>query len=133
MKIKSIFIFVFSLIFIFPSFAQNKPEFRGVWISTVSNIDWPANGQWDIEKQKASFINLLNKYKADGFNAVIVQIRPAGDAFYPSAYEPWSQWLTGTQGKAPSPYYDPLQFMIEETHKRGLEISCMAQSLSCCI
>ncbi|HUM97023.1 MAG TPA: family 10 glycosylhydrolase [Chitinophagaceae bacterium] len=121
MKIKSIFIFVFSLIFIFPSFAQNKPEFRGVWISTVSNIDWPANGQWDIEKQKASFINLLNKYKADGFNAVIVQIRPAGDAFYPSAYEPWSQWLTGTQGKAPSPYYDPLQFMIEETHKRGLE------------
>jgi uncharacterized lipoprotein YddW (UPF0748 family) len=63
----------------------------------------------------------LNKYKADGFNAVIVQIRPAGDAFYPSAYEPWSQWLTGTQGKAPVPYYDPLKFMIDETHKRGME------------
>ena len=54
-------------------------------------------------------------------NAVIVQVRPATDAFYPSPYEPWSQWLTGTQGKPPSPYYDPLQFMIEETHKRGME------------
>jgi uncharacterized lipoprotein YddW (UPF0748 family) len=54
-------------------------------------------------------------------NAVIVQVRPATDAFYPSPFEPWSQWLTGTQGKPPSPYYDPLQFMIEESHKRGFE------------
>ena len=54
-------------------------------------------------------------------NAVIVQVRPAADAFYPSPYEPWSQWLTGVQGRAPSPYYDPLQFMIEEAHKRGME------------
>ena len=54
-------------------------------------------------------------------NAVIVQVRPAADAFYPSALEPWSQWLTGKQGRSPSPYYDPLEFMIEETHKRGME------------
>jgi uncharacterized lipoprotein YddW (UPF0748 family) len=54
-------------------------------------------------------------------NALIVQIRPATDAFYPSPYEPWSEWLTGTQGQPPMPYYDPLQFMIEETHKRGME------------
>jgi uncharacterized lipoprotein YddW (UPF0748 family) len=60
-------------------------------------------------------------HKSNGMNAVIVQVRPATDAFYPSPYEPWSQWLTGTQGKPPSPYYDPLQFMIEETHKRGME------------
>ncbi|MFN9908251.1 MAG: glycoside hydrolase family 10 protein, partial [bacterium] len=54
-------------------------------------------------------------------NAIIMQIRPAADAFYPSPYEPWSEWLTGVQGKAPEPYYDPLQFMVEETHKRGME------------
>ena len=54
-------------------------------------------------------------------NAVVVQIRPAADAFYPSQYEPWSEWLTGTQGKPPAPYYDPLEFMITETHKRGME------------
>jgi len=54
-------------------------------------------------------------------NALVVQIRPAADAFYPSPYEPWSEWLTGVQGKEPSPYYDPLQFMIDETHKRGME------------
>ncbi len=60
-------------------------------------------------------------HKRNGMNAVVVQIRPATDAFYPSQYEPWSEWLTGTQGKPPSPYYDPLEFMIAETHKRGME------------
>ncbi len=54
-------------------------------------------------------------------NAVIMQVRPATDAFYPSPYEPWSEWLSGVQGKPPSPYYDPLEFMITETHKRGME------------
>jgi uncharacterized lipoprotein YddW (UPF0748 family) len=60
-------------------------------------------------------------HKRNGLNAVIVQVRPCADAFYPSQYEPWSQWLTGKQGKAPSPYYDPMQFMVEEAHKRGME------------
>lgn len=101
--------------------AQPKYEFRGVWIATVNNIDWPQAGLTDPEKQKADYIRLLDLHQRNGMNAMIVQIRPAADAFYPSQYEPWSQWLTGQQGKPPSPYYDPLQFMIEETHKRGME------------
>ncbi|HEY2720289.1 MAG TPA: family 10 glycosylhydrolase [Chitinophagaceae bacterium] len=96
-------------------------EFRGVWIATVDNTDWPAKGMVDPASQKAEFIRQLDMHKKNGMNAVIVQVRPAADAFYPSPYEPWSQWLTGVQGKPPSPYYDPLQFMIEETHKRGME------------
>ncbi|HET9826042.1 MAG TPA: family 10 glycosylhydrolase [Chitinophagaceae bacterium] len=96
-------------------------EFRGVWIATVDNIDWPAKGMVNVEDQKADFIRQLDLHRSNGMNAMIVQVRPAADAFYPSQYEPWSQWLTGVQGKPPSPYYDPLQFMIEETHKRGME------------
>lgn len=96
-------------------------EFRGVWIATVDNIDWPARGMTDVEAQKAEFIRQLDLHQRNGMNAMIVQVRPAADAFYPSPYEPWSQWLTGTQGKAPSPFYDPLAFMISETHKRGME------------
>jgi uncharacterized lipoprotein YddW (UPF0748 family) len=96
-------------------------EFRGVWIATVDNIDWPAKGMVNVDDQKADFIRQLDLHKRNGMNAMIVQVRPAADAFYPSQYEPWSQWLTGVQGNPPSPYYDPLQFMIEETHKRGME------------
>ena len=96
-------------------------EFRGVWIATVDNIDWPAKGDVNVESQKADFIRQLDMHQKNGMNAMIVQVRPSADAFYPSKYEPWSQWLTGKQGVAPSPYYDPLQFMIEETHKRGME------------
>lgn len=98
-----------------------KYEFRGVWIATVDNIDWPRKNQYDVENQKAEFIRQLDMHKANGMNAVIVQVRPASDAFYPSQYEPWSQWLTGKQGKPPVPYYDPLQFTIDEAHKRGFE------------
>jgi len=96
-------------------------EFRGVWIATVDNIDWPAKGMINVDSQKADFIRQLDLHERNGMNAMIVQVRPAADAFYPSQYEPWSQWLTGIQGHPPSPYYDPLQFMIEETHKRGME------------
>lgn len=100
--------------------AQSTSEFRGVWIATVANIDWPPP-RVTSEAQKADFIRQLDLHKRNGMNAIIMQIRPAGDAFYPSPYEPWSQWLTGVQGKAPSPFYDPLAFMIQETHKRGME------------
>lgn len=103
------------------SFAQPKYEFRGVWVTTVDNIDWPTYGNWDPEQQKAEYISILDLHQKNGMNAMVVQVRPAADAFYPSQYEPWSQWLTGEQGKPPSPYYDPLKFMIEETHKRGME------------
>lgn len=98
-----------------------KPEFRAVWVATVSNIDWPDMPTTSSMVQKQAFIRLLDMHKANGMNAVIVQVRPAADAFYPSPYEPWSQWLTGIQGRPPSPYYDPLAFMITETHKRGME------------
>ncbi|HEV7780335.1 MAG TPA: family 10 glycosylhydrolase [Chitinophagaceae bacterium] len=101
--------------------AQPKYEFRGVWITTVNNIDWPLAPVNDPEKQKADFIQILDMHQRNGMNAMIVQVRPAADAFYPSPYEPWSEWLTGQQGVAPSPHWDPLQFMIEETHKRGME------------
>jgi len=100
---------------------KSKPEFRGVWIASVDNIDWPLKGMVNPDSQRAEFIRQLDMHKANGMNAVIVQVRPSADAFYPSQYEPWSQWLTGVQGKPPSPYYDPLEFMITETHKRGME------------
>lgn len=101
--------------------AQPKYEFRAAWIATVANIDWPTRGNYNSESQKAEYIKLLDILVQNGMNAVIVQIRPASDAFYPSPYEPWSEWLTGKQGRAPVPYYDPLKFMIAEAHKRGLE------------
>lgn len=102
------------------AFAQ-KPEFRGVWVATVNNIDWPSKPTISSDIQKAEFIKLADMHKANGMNALVVQIRPATDAYYPSPYEPWSQWLTGKQGLPPFPYYDPLKFMIKETHKRGME------------
>lgn len=101
-------------------FSQPVYEFRAVWIATVDNIDWPPRNATP-EVQKADYIRQLELHKRNGMNAVIVQVRPSADAFYPSQYEPWSQWLTGTQGKPPSPYYDPLKFMIDEAHKRGME------------
>lgn len=96
-------------------------EFRGVWVATVENIDWPSDKFLPSDSQRTEFIRLLDMHKRNGMNAVIVQVRPATDAFYPSQYEPWSEWLTGRQGKPPVPYYDPLEFMIRETHKRGME------------
>ncbi|HEY5371714.1 MAG TPA: family 10 glycosylhydrolase [Hanamia sp.] len=101
--------------------AQPKYEFRGVWVATVVNIDFPSSKNLSTQQQKDEFIKLLDMHKRNGMNALIVQIRPAADAFYPSQYEPWSEYLTGKQGQPPSPYYDPLKFMITETHKRGME------------
>ena len=103
------------------SFSQPAYEFRGVWIATVDNIDWPQKGMYTVYSQKNEFIRQLDQHQRNGMNAVIAQVRPAADAFYPSSLEPWSEWLTGVQGRSPSPFYDPLQFMIEETHKRGME------------
>jgi uncharacterized lipoprotein YddW (UPF0748 family) len=114
----------FLLVFIFLQSvvaAQPKQEFRAVWIATVDNIDWPSKKGIPVDSQKAEFIRILDLHKSNGMNAVIMQVRPATDAFYPSPYEPWSEWLSGAQGKPPSPYYDPLEFMITETHNRGME------------
>ena len=103
--------------------AQSDPkrEFRGVWIATVSNIDWPSSRNLTSAEQKQEFIELLDMSKSMNFNAVIFQVRPSADAFYESKYEPWSMYLNGMSGEAPAPYYDPLAFFIEETHKRGME------------
>ena len=113
--------FILATLFTGYTFSQPIYEFRGVWIATVDNIDWPPKGVYTVYSQKAEFIRQLDMHKRNGMNAVIVQVRPSADAFYPSQLEPWSEWLTGIQGRAPSPYYDPLRFMIEEAHKRGLE------------
>lgn len=115
------YLFIFFLLTSYASIAQPKFEFRGVWIATVNNIDWPLAATNNPEKQRADFIRILDMHQRNGMNVMIVQIRPAADAFYPSAFEPWSQWLSGVQGQAPNPYYDPLEFMITETHKRGME------------
>lgn len=101
--------------------SQPKYEFRAVWIATVTNIDWPSSKYLTADQQKQQFINILNEQRRIGMNAVVVQIRPSADAFYASTYEPWSEFLTGKQGAAPSPFYDPLEFMIDETHRRGME------------
>jgi uncharacterized lipoprotein YddW (UPF0748 family) len=99
-----------------------RREFRGVWITTVSNIDWPSRANLTTEEQKAELIDLLDRARALNLNAVILQVRPAGDAFYRSDIEPWSENLTGQMGRAPEPFYDPLEFAITEAHRRGLEL-----------
>ncbi len=101
---------------------HKKREMRAVWIATVSNLDWPSEKGLDSEIQKKEFTDMLDLFKKNNINTVIVQVRPSGDAIYPSQYTTWSEWLTGVQGQSPYPYYDPLQFMVEECHKRCMEI-----------
>lgn len=98
-----------------------KREFRAAWIATVSNIDWPSKQGLPSTQQQQEFIYRLDELEKLGCNAVIVQVRPVADAFYPSTIEPWSRFLTGRQGQPPFPYYDPLKFMIDEAHKRNME------------
>lgn len=97
-------------------------EFRGAWIATVSNIDWPSTNSLTSEEQKAELVALLDHAAKLKLNGVLFQVRPACDVLYPSKIEPWSEYLTGRMGKAPSPFYDPLEFAIAEAHKRGLEL-----------
>ncbi len=99
-------------------------EFRGVWVATVDNIDWPSKKDLTSEAQRAEMITILDRAQSLNLNAVILQVRPSCDAIYPSAIEPWSEYLTGLQGRAPSPAYDPLKFAVTEAHKRGLELHC---------
>ena len=98
--------------------SQNKREFRGAWIQAV-------NGQWvgvGTQKMQQTLTYQLDELMKDGVNAIIFQIRPECDALYQSNIEPWSRFLTGKQGVAPSPYWDPLQWMVTECHKRGMEL-----------
>lgn len=97
-------------------------EFRGVWISTVANINWPSKNNLTVTQQKEEVIQMLDMLQSYNFNVVILQARPSADALYKSSLEPWSYFLTGETGKMPFPYYDPLEFWISEAHKRGLEL-----------
>ena len=89
-----------------------RREFRAAWIATVANIDWPSRPGLPADRQQAELMTLLDRAAATGLNAVILQIRPGADALYASEIEPWSEYLTGTMGQAPSPRYDPLEFAI---------------------
>ncbi|MCS7033198.1 MAG: family 10 glycosylhydrolase [Phycisphaerae bacterium] len=97
-------------------------EFRGAWVATVGNIDWPSQPGLSSDQQKREALAILDRCKAMNLNAVVLQVRPSCDALYPSKLEPWSFYLTGKQGAPPEPFYDPLKFWIDEAHARGLEL-----------
>ncbi len=128
--LKNIVYAVLFAIFIYcnPGYAQvpakitPKREFRGVWVATVTNIDWPSRPGLTADQQKQELIGLLEQHKKNGMNAILLQVRPAADAFYAKSREPWSRWLMGKQGLAPAAGYDPLAFAIKEAHFRGMEL-----------
>ena len=97
-----------------------QAEFRGAWISSVHNLDWPSEKGLPAAQQKAELVRLLDSAKSLGLTDVFFQVRPEGDALYKSSLEPWSRFLTGTQGKDPG--YDPLAFCISEAGKRGIRV-----------
>lgn len=101
--------------------SEKKRELRGAWVATVANIDWPSRNATP-GKQIAEMISLFDNLKAAGINTIFFQVRTECDALYNSAYEPWAYWLTGEQGKAPEPFYDPLAFAVKEAHTRGMEL-----------
>jgi len=97
-------------------------EFRAAWIATVANINWPSRRDLTTQEQQQEAISLLDLLAENNFNAAVFQVRPQCDALYASELEPWSYYLTGTQGQAPEPFYDPLEFWVEEAHQRGIEL-----------
>ena len=99
-----------------------RRELRAAWVATVGNIDWPSRPDLDTWSQQAELLAILNKAVALHLNAIVFQIRPGTDALYESKLEPWSEYLTGRQGRPPEPAWDPLAFAVAEAHKRGLEL-----------
>ena len=121
------FLFILLLIpilFAAKSFADNPPakEFRGVWVATVNNIDWPSAPGLPVAVQKRELKELIEHIELLNLNVVIFQVRPAADALYASDTEPWSVFLTGKQGIAPVPFFDPLAYAIELCHSKGMEL-----------
>jgi len=113
----------FMVLFSVTAFAQNNPniEMRAVWLTTVANLDWPNSyDKGNVEAQKNSFIELIESLKEVNINTIFFQVRTECDALYNSEYEPWSRYLTGTQGVDPG--YDPLQFAIDVCHEKGMEL-----------
>ncbi len=117
MKLRYYFFFV--SLFLTNQMVAQKREFRAAWISTVRNLDFPTNPRASAAEQKAEFDQLLNNLRNVGMNAVLFQVRSACDAAYQSNYEPYSEYLSGTQGVSPN--YDPMAYGIEQSHKRGME------------
>jgi uncharacterized lipoprotein YddW (UPF0748 family) len=107
---------------IIKSTPHTEREFRAAWVATVANINWPSKPGLTTKEQEDEAIALLDFLQKNHFNAAILQVRPQCDALYKSDLEPWSYYLTGQQGKAPDPYYDPLEFWVKEAHDRGLEL-----------
>jgi len=97
-------------------------EFRAAWVATVANIDWPSRKGLSGAEQQAEMHTILDQAVSLKLNAIILQVRTSADALYASALEPWSEYLSGTQGLAPEPFYDPLALWIEQAHARGLEL-----------
>lgn len=119
---KRLSILLLFVLLIISAYAQSpKREFRAVWVATVKNIDWPSVPGLSSRQQKDEYRRILDFHQQNGFNAIVMQIRPSADAFYQSELESWSRYLTNESGLAPDPYYDPLTFMIDEAHDRGLE------------
>lgn len=118
-------IVILSLILLASLFSKDMPpkrEFRGVWLSTVANIDWPKNKNDSDVKKQSDLKNYLLKLKDSGVNSVLMQVRCSCDAMYKSEIDPWSYWFTGEQGKEPTVDWDPLEFAVEEAHKLGMEL-----------
>ena len=107
---------------IFFIFGQKKREMRAVWVATVNNIDWSPKNEFEPYRQREAMLRILDTLEVLKINTLIFQIRPTADAFYMSQYETWSRFLTGNQGVVPNPMYDPLEFVIEEAHKRNIEV-----------
>lgn len=97
-------------------------EFRAAWVATVNNIDWPSAPGLPVRAQRDEIAMVIEAAARAGLNALILQVRPTADAFYQSHREPWSAFLTGRQGRAPVPSYDPLEVWIDEAHRAGLDL-----------
>jgi uncharacterized lipoprotein YddW (UPF0748 family) len=118
-KILIIFLLFFNIFFVY---AQTKREMRAVWIATVNNIDWSPKNEFEPYRQREAMLQILDTLEVLKINTLIFQIRPTADTFYKSEIETWSRFLTGNQGVAPYPFYDPLAFVIDEAHKRNIEV-----------
>ena len=115
---RKIFLIMCALLAVLSIDAQKKREFRGAWIQCV-------NGQFlgmTTQTMQKTLAYQLDELQKTGVNAIFFQVRPECDALYESKIEPWSRFLTGQQGKAPNPYWDPLAWMIEQCHARGMEL-----------
>lgn len=99
-----------------------ETELRGVWVATTLNLDYPSESGLSAEKLRKEADDLLDRVKELGLNAVFLQVRPCGDALYPSEFYPWSATLSGKQGAAPDGAFDVLQYWVREAHQRGLEL-----------